>query len=279
MKNMTVTIVGLGLIGGSIARSLCGKVGRLYAIDKDESVLDFAAKQGLIIKTDENPIPKSDMVVLCIYPCAAMDFIRENISNFKKGAILTDAVGVKTPLMRLYNELKPDFTYIGGHPMAGREVGGFINSLDDLFEGASFIMTPCEGATDEEKDKVRQLARAMGCGRVIETTVENHDRIIAYTSQLPHVIATAMCDTPLLVKHKNYTGGSFEDVTRVAKINEYLWSELFLSNRKFLIEEIDRFQASLDRLKNAIADGDKEKLQGIMAKVRRDKEMIDNEEA
>ncbi|MDD3766956.1 MAG: prephenate dehydrogenase [Eubacteriales bacterium] len=279
MKNMTVTIVGLGLIGGSIARSLCGKVGKLFAIDKDESVLDFAKKQGLIDKTDQNPLPISDMVILCIYPCAAEQFVKENLHSFKKGAILTDAIGVKTPLMQLYNKLEPDFAYIGGHPMAGREVGGFINSLDNLFEGASFIITACKGATRAQVDKVRQLAMAIGCGRVIETTVENHDRIIAYTSQLPHVIATAMCDTPLLVKHKNYTGGSFEDVTRVAKINEFLWSELFLANKEFLIEEIDRFQHSLERLKSAIANDDKDKLQSILAKVRKDKEMVDNEEA
>lgn len=276
MKDMTVTIVGLGLIGGSIARSLAGKVSKIYAIDKDKSVLDFAAEQGVIDTAPENPLAQSDMVILCIYPNAAVDFVKENLHSFKQGAILTDAVGVKTPIMNLYNELKPNFTYIGGHPMAGREVSGFINSMDNLFEGASFIITASDHAPKGSVDKVAALAKAIGCGRIIETTVENHDRIIAYTSQLPHVIATAMCDTPLLVKHKNYTGGSFEDVTRVAKINEFLWTELFLSNRDFLIEEIDRFQASLDRLKYAIENSDKDKLQGIMGKVRLDKEMIDN---
>ena len=277
MTDLTLTVVGLGLIGGSVARSLRGKVKRIYAIDRDESVIAFASEQGVIDTPNGDPIPQSDVVMLCIYPDAAVEFVKSNIGSFKKGAILTDAVGIKTPLMNLYESLcDADFTYIGGHPMAGREVSGFINSLDNMFEGANFIITPPDGAPREKIAIIRRLAETMGCGMVIETTVENHDRVIAYTSQLPHAIATAMCDTPLLVKHKNYTGGSFEDVTRVAKINESLWSELFISNGEFLIEEIEHFCASLDSIKNAVKAGDKNGLEEIMRKVRLDKEMIDN---
>ncbi|OQB14752.1 MAG: prephenate dehydrogenase [Firmicutes bacterium ADurb.Bin193] len=276
MKELTVTIVGLGLIGGSIARSLKSHVKKLYAIDRDKSIIDFAVGQGVIDPSPKDPLCESDVVILCIYPAAALDFLRENKDRIKKGAVVTDVVGIKTPLMELYNELKPDFTYIGGHPMAGREVSGFINSDGGLFEGASFIMTPCEGAGEGAVSVVEAIATAIGCRIVIRTTTEDHDRIIAYTSQLPHVIATAMCDTPLLVKHKNFTGGSFEDVTRVAKINEYLWAELFISNREYLTEEIDRFTKSLGRIKTAIEACDSDGLMRIMRKVRQDKEMIDN---
>ena len=276
MKKLTLTIVGLGLIGGSFARALKPYVKKLYAVDKDKSVLDFATEQGVIDETPENPLSVSDVVVLCIYPDAAVDFVKENAARFKKGSILTDAVGVKTPLMKLYYELKPSFTYIGGHPMAGREVSGFINSTDNLFDNASFILTsPCD-ALEEQILIVEGIAKAIGCRTVIRTTVENHDKIIAYTSQLPHVIAIAMCDTPLLVKHKNFTGGSFEDVTRVAKINEYLWTELFISNKEFLIDEIDRFTDSLNKMKKAIQNSDESELVHIMRKVRLDKELVDN---
>ncbi len=276
MRDKTVTIVGLGLIGGSIARALKGSVKKLYAIDVDTGVIDFAKEQGIIDGAPENPLGESDIVVLCIYPKACINFIKKNLKNFKKGSILTDTVGVKTPIMSLCKSLQADFVYIGGHPMAGREVSGFINSDKDLFNGANFIITASSGAGQPQIKQVERLALAIGCGSIVHTTAEEHDKIIAYTSQLPHVIATAMCDTPLLVKHKNFTGGSFEDVTRVAKINERLWSELFLDNKQFLLKEIKRFVKSLENIEGAIEGGDKTALTEIMRKVRQDKEAVDN---
>ncbi len=276
MKHLTVTVVGLGLIGGSIARALRPHVQSLYAVDRDQSVLDFAQKQGVIDPAPEDALQRSDVVMLCLYPEASLEFVERHLKDFKSGCILTDAVGVKTPLMKLYHKLKPGFTYIGGHPMAGREVSGFLNATDNMFAGAGFIITPPEDAAEEQIRVVERIAAAIGCRTIIRTTPENHDKIIAYTSQLPHAIATAMCDTPLLVKHKNFTGGSFEDVTRVAKINEDLWTELFIENKAYLIEEIDRFSASLERIKNAVAAGDAEQLRDIMRRVRQDKELIDN---
>lgn len=276
MKDLTITIVGLGLIGGSIARCLKPHVKRLYAVDTDENVISFTRAQGITDESPDNAVSLSDVVILCVYPNAALDFIKENSGRLKKGAVVTDVLGVKAPIMKLYNELKPPFSYIGGHPMAGREVSGFINSDDDLFAGASFIITPPDDAAEEQILTVEKIARTIGCTSVIRTTVENHDKIIAYTSQLPHVIATAMCDTPLLVKHKNFTGGSFEDVTRVAKINENLWTELFLANKDNLVEELERFADSLENIKNAVKAGDAEGLRQIMRRVRLDKEMIDN---
>ncbi|NLB82470.1 MAG: prephenate dehydrogenase [Clostridiaceae bacterium] len=276
MKNKVVTIVGLGLIGGSIARVIKPFVKKLYAIDNDKGIIKFAIEQCIIDSAPKNPLGESDIVILCIYPNASLDFINDNIDNFKKDAILTDTVGIKTPIMQLYNKLKPHFTYIGAHPMAGKEVSGFINSEKQLFDGANFIITPSDDATDEQISVVEKLAFAMGCDIVIRTTVDEHDRIIAYTSQLPHIIATAMCDTPLLVKHRNFTGGSFEDVTRVAKINENLWSELFLGNKQHISEQIKIFTASLEKIEKAIINDDKKTLIQIMRKVRLDKEMVDN---
>lgn len=279
MNSLTVTVVGLGLIGGSVARALKTSVKAIYGVDCDNSVLKFAKEQNIIDEGYTNakePLCKSDIVILCLYPNASLNFVRDNINNFKDNSILTDVVGVKSPLMKLYNETNPNFIYIGGHPMAGREVSGFINSTDTMFNGANFIVTPPLGATEEQIKVVEKLAIAIGCATITRTTPENHDKIIAYTSQLPHVIATAMCDTPLLVKHKNFTGGSFEDVTRVAKINELLWTELFLNNSEYLIEEIDRFTNSLNDIKTAIKCGDNSKLMDIMRRVRLDKELIDN---
>ena len=160
--------------------------------------------------------------------------------------------------------------------MAGREVSGFINSTDNMFEGANFIITASDDATEEQIQTIERLAGAIGCRTITRTTAREHDKIIAYTSQLPHIIATAMCDTPLLVKHKNFTGGSFEDVTRVAKINELLWSELFIENGEFICEEISRFTSSLEKIKHAIEKKDEKLLCEIMRKVRLDKEMVDN---
>lgn len=279
MNSLTVTVVGLGLIGGSVARALKSSVKAIYGVDCDNSVLNFAREQNIIDDGYTNakvPLGKSDIVILCLYPNASLNFVKDNINNFKDNSILTDVVGVKSPLMKLYNETKPNFIYIGGHPMAGREVSGFINSTDTMFNGANFIITPPNDATEEQIKVVESLAMTIGCATITRTTTENHDKIIAYTSQLPHVIATAMCDTPLLVKHKNFTGGSFEDVTRVAKINELLWTELFLNNSEYLIEEIDRFTNSLNDIKTAIKCGDNSKLMEIMRRVRLDKELIDN---
>jgi len=279
MNRLTVTVIGLGLIGGSVARALKSSVKAIYGVDRDSSVLNFAKEQNIIDDgyTDAKvPLSRSDIVILCLYPNASLNFVGDNINNFKDNCILTDVVGVKSPLMKLYNETNPNFIYIGGHPMAGREVSGFINSTDTMFNGANFIITPPNDATEEQIKIVESLAIAIGCATITRTTPENHDKIIAYTSQLPHVIATAMCDTPLLIKHKNFTGGSFEDVTRVAKINELLWTELFLNNSEYLIEEIDRFTNSLNNIKTAIKCGDNQALMEIMRRVRLDKELIDN---
>ena len=205
MNSLTVTVVGLGLIGGSVARALKSSVKAIYGVDCNDSVLQFAKEQNIIDDgyiSAKEPLSKSDIVILCLYPDASLDFVRDNIDNFKDNSILTDVVGVKSPLMKLYNETNPNFIYIGGHPMAGREVSGFINSTDTMFRGANFIITPPLGATEEQIKVVEKLAIAIGCATITRTTPENHDKIIAYTSQLPHVIATAMCDTPLLVKHK-----------------------------------------------------------------------------
>ncbi|MDR0405678.1 MAG: prephenate dehydrogenase [Clostridiales bacterium] len=276
MRELTVTIVGLGLIGGSVARSLKPRVKTLYAVDQDASVLNFAAEQGVIDAATENPIPLSDVVILCVYPSAAEAFLRDNAENFKDGAVVTDVVGVKAPLARLYNRLKPRFAYIGGHPMAGRETSGFLNASDDLFSGASFIITAPNDAEERHIALVEEIAAAIGCGRVLRATVEEHDQIIAYTSQLPHVIAAAMCDTPMFVKHKHFTGGSFEDVTRVAKINETLWTELFLANGEYLVGEIDRFTHSVGMLRDAVARRDGEALRQFLRRARQDKEMIEH---
>lgn len=280
MKDKIIAIVGLGLIGGSAARKLKKEGLTVFGIDKDALVCKQALSSGAIDKgfTDPvEPISEADITILCIYPLSAIKFIKKYAKCLKKGAILTDMIGIKTPFMQLCSEIEGDFTYIGGHPMAGREVSGFLNSSEDLFIGANYIITPSEKADIKQIKCIENLAKLLGCGQIVLTTPEQHDEIIAYTSQLPHIIAVSMCDTPLLLKHKNFTGGSFEDVTRVAKINEVLWSELFLQNKDNLLKIIDNFENSIHRIRTAISNNDEAELKKIFIKVRKDKELIEGE--
>lgn len=280
MKEKIIVVIGLGLIGGSIARKLNKEGFTVFGVDKNEDTLKQAEESGAIKKGYSNPadaVSLADIIIICIYPQAALDFVKNNYKNFKKGAILTDVVGVKTPLMELCESIDGDFIYIGGHPMAGKEVCGFEHSADDLFKGANYILTPSEKAKASDIEYIANIAKALGCGQIVYATPQKHDEIIAYTSQLPHIIAVSMCDTPLLLKHKNFTGGSFEDVTRVAKINEQLWSELFFQNKKNILGIIEEFEAGINKIKSALVNNNEDELKNIFVKVRKDKELIESE--
>ena len=239
----------------------------------------MAIKEGAVaeIATTAEAVKKADITLLSMYPEAALDFIKEHKDNFKKGAVLTDVLGIKTPIAQLCDSIDAGFVYVGGHPMAGKEVSGFDNASEYLFNGANYIIVPSQKASENQIELIEDMARLLGAGTITRTTASEHDEIIAYTSQLPHVIAVSMCDTPLLIKHTHFTGGSFEDVTRVAKDNAELWTQLFINNKNQLLKITEDFEKSIGRIKSALESDDCDALKEIFTKVKRDKEFVEHE--
>ncbi len=267
---MVVTIVGLGLIGGSVARRIRGfENATIYGIDTNSDTLKLAEGDGVIDKgffDGEEAIPQSDFIILCLYPEKNVEFVKEYAKSFKKGCVLTDVSGVKGYILENIEGFLPDgVEFIGGHPMAGRETGGYTSSTDTLFDGASYLITPKRENSAEAVGLVRKMAEYIGCRHVVTTSPEEHDAMIAYTSQLMHVVAVALCTNPLLERAASFSAGSLRDCTRVALINANMWSELFLENKTALCDRIDEFEKSLDEIKNAVLKGDREDLKTILS--------------
>lgn len=268
---MNIAIVGLGLIGGSLAK--CVKENTAHTVigmDVSREVLSFAQSVGAIDKIGTAAdLGQADVTFLCLYPDAVIPYVLENRLHFKTNAIVTDTAGVKSKICgALYQERLP-FTFIGGHPMAGREVGGFENSIPDLFEGASYILTP-EKTEMPALKRLQALIMELRFGKTVCTTPEQHDQIIAYTSQIAHVMACAYVLSPRSREHMGFSAGSFRDVSRVAKINESLWTQLFLDNKGALLAEIDTLQGNLEDIKQLIVQNDEI---GLKAKLRQGREI------
>lgn len=266
---MNITIVGLGLIGGSMAKALKGfKDCTVYGINHRRETLEAAILDGVVANKDETDseiLQKSDIVILCLYPSLCVQFVKEHIEDFKEGALLTDVCGIKENIVRDINALlRDDMEYIGAHPMAGREVYGYKNSLETLFYNCNFLLTPVEGNKEESIKLLEEMARHIGARRIVRITPTKHDEMIAYTSQLMHVIAVALCDNKHIETSASFSAGSLRDCTRVALINEVLWSELFIENKKALCVLIDELKGSLDRMETAIKDEDYDTLKSIM---------------
>ena len=266
---MNTLIVGLGLIGGSVARRLRGFHNTyITGIDRDKRTLQLAITDGVIdegFSQNIDAVKNADFIILCLYPQANIDFMKENAKYLKNGAVITDVSGVKGYMVEELSKILPDYVdYVGGHPMAGREVGGYQSSTDTLFERASFLITPTDENKPESIALVRDMAEYIGCAHVVTTTPSEHDAMIAYTSQLMHVVAVALCDNPILERSAFFSAGSLRDCTRVANINEIMWSELFLENKKELSKRISEMQDSLERMRLAIEDNNAETLKEIM---------------
>ena len=268
-KNMKILIVGLGLMGGSYARALHRRGYSVSAITKDQSSIDFALSRGIIDKgsteIDADIIGEADLVVFALYPHVFLKWLEENQHLFKSGAVITDVTGVKCSVVYKVQEiLRDDVEFIAAHPMAGREVYGVENSDDRIFWGANYIVVPTEKNTEEAIELCCELGEVMGFYDVSVLSPEKHDEMIAFLSQLTHCIAVSlMCasDNPDLV---HYTGDSFRDLTRIARINDEMWSELFLENKEALLFEMDRFKSSFDKMYNAINEGDRESMREMM---------------
>lgn len=271
-----ITIVGLGLIGGSFAKAVSRYTAHtVYGIDHSDRVVDDALDCGAVHHAiGTAALEQSDFVALALYPDACIRFLKENAARIPKGAVVFDLCGVKKsvcdalmPVAEQYG-----FHFVGAHPMAGREQNGFDYSDADLFSGASFLVTPC-GADSQAVETVKALALSIGFGRVVVTTPEEHDHAIAFTSQLPHVLASAYVQSPECPKHSGYSAGSYRDVSRVALINENLWPQLFIQNAPALCDEIAGLVDRLNVMKEAVEQKDEEKLRELLRQSREIKEI------
>lgn len=269
-KETNILIVGLGLIGGSYAKALSSKGYHVSAITRDPSSIAYGHENGMIDKgstrIDPAIIGDADLVIFSLYPKLLVSWIEDNQKYFKKGALLTDVTGVKSSVVPKIQEiLRDDLEFIGCHPMAGREVAGVRNSDPEIFKGANFIITPTEKNTEEAIKTCEELAEILGFARISRLSVTEHDEMIGFLSQLTHIIAVSLMtcnDSEHLVE---YTGDSFRDLTRIAKINEKMWSELFLLNKEELLKQIDRFSSELQAFRGYLEAEDRE---GMEAKMR-----------
>ena len=266
-----ITVVGLGLIGGSVAKAAKGFHNcRVYGIDSDLSVVAKAAEDGVIENTSVDMpkiISRSDLIIVALYPKATVDFILENQKYMKNGAVVADVCGVKSPVVYpVENGIRDDLYFVGCHPMAGRELSGYANSLAELFTRCNFIITSTKNTKRPAIEIMEEFARHIGAANIINTSPEDHDEMIAYTSQLMHAVAVALCDNEHIEKSAMYSAGSLRDCTRVAILNEELWSELFIMNSDSLSKLIDEICGSLERIKAAMGTEDREGLKTIMRK-------------
>ncbi|MDR1101826.1 MAG: prephenate dehydrogenase [Clostridiales bacterium] len=274
---MKIAIVGLGLIGGSMARRLIKQGHEITGVDVDESVLNTAKSKGIITHSatsGEAAIADADVTILCLYFDIAIEFLRKNGHNFKRGSILTDCTGVKTPLMKLCETLEMNAVYVGMHPMAGLEKCGFEQSSEHLFDEANFLITPSNGAMEAQINIVEALARELNCGKITRCTPEEHDKMVAYTSQLPHVLAACICNSPNFGRHKSFVGNSFADYTRIACINEEMWSQLFVRNMPSLVEAISLLTDELSIVRDMLVREDEGQLREYLRKVREKYEAV-----
>ncbi len=271
-----IGIIGLGIIGGSMAYALNGfKNAVIHGCDTDAETRKKALERGAVhcaTQDAASAIENADLIVLCTYPEVIVNIIRENKDIFKKGAIITDVCGVKTKLAREIEEVLPkDCEYVGGHPMAGKETHGFDSAAPELFGMCGYIITPTASSTDKGIALIRKMAKYIGATRICMATPEEHDSVIAYTSDLMHISASALCLDYNKKMNRAYTAGAFRDCTRIANINPRLWTELFLENQKFILEELNVYISSLEKFKTAILKKDAYTLCSMLSKVRENK--------
>jgi len=276
---MTVGIVGLGLIGGSVAKSIrAHSEHEVIGFDRDPRVMEMAIQEGAIVRemTDET-IGQCDVVLAALYPAAAVQFFREKRRLIRKGALAMDLAGVKRAVCdSLFAELKDaQFTFMGGHPMAGREFSGYTASRADLFEKACMLIAPMPGAAEAEKARAERFFREIGFARVRFTDPDEHDHMIALTSQLAHVVSSAYVKSPLAPNHSGFSAGSFHDMTRVARLNERMWTELMMDNRQALSEELAGLIGRLQKYQAALDTADEAELMRLLKEGRLAREALD----
>ena len=264
-----ILIVGLGLLGGSYARGLKRFGFHISAITKEQSSIDFALKEGIIdegsTEIDARMIGEADLVIFALYPHIFVEWIAENQGLLKSGALITDVTGVKRSIVyKIQDILRPDVEFVAAHPMAGREVSGVENSTDRMFFGANFIVTPTEKNTPGAVETIIELGRLLGFSNVTTLSPEEHDEMIGFLSQLTHCIAITLMTCNDKENMEKFTGDSFRDLTRIARINDLMWSELFVANKDVLLEQMNLFIDKFNDLKAMLESDDIDGMRAMM---------------
>ena len=259
--NTRILIVGLGLIGGSYAKALKKKGFHVSAIDKRQDAIDYALERGIIDEGYTEPVKEAfdsaELLIFALYPDVFLSFVRENQHKFKKNAVLTDVTGVKGCIVyEIQAMLRDDLEFIAAHPMAGREVYGVENSDDRIFQNANYIVVPTERNSPETVDLCKMLGAVLGFSRISTLSPEEHDEMIAFVSQLTHVIAISLMTCSDHTHLADYTGDSFRDLTRIARINDTMWSALFDLNKDALLRQMDIFEKEFNTLRKILEQGD-----------------------
>lgn len=268
-KDMKILIVGLGLIGGSYAEALSKKGYEVGAIDQKQEAIDFALRKGYIASgktsVDKDYVGKFDIVVFALYPHAFVEWIEKYQNCLKSGAIVTDVTGVKGGVVcDVQNALRKDMEFIAAHPMAGRECSGVENAKAEIFEGANYIVVPTEKNTQEAIELCKDLGSELGFKHISELSVKQHDETVGFLSHLTHCIAVSLMVCKESGHLADYTGDSFRDLTRIAKINDEMWSELFLLNKDEIVEQMNLFEQHFGKLKECIQNDDREGIREMM---------------
>lgn len=264
-----ILIVGLGLLGGSYARALKRFGFHISAITKEQSSVDYALKEQIIDEgstvIDERLIGEADLVIFALYPHVFVEWIEQNQSLLKSGAIITDVTGVKGSIVyKIQDMLRDDVEFVAAHPMAGREVSGVENSTDKMFQGANYIVTPTEKNTPEAIHTCLELGRLLGFSNVTTLTPEEHDEMIGFLSQLTHCIAITLMTCNDKEDMEKFTGDSFRDLTRIARINDQMWSELFVANKDALLNQMNLFIDKFNELKIMLETEDVDSMRKMM---------------
>lgn len=264
-----ILIVGLGLLGGSYARVLKRFGFHISAITKEQSSIDYALKEEIIdegsTELDEKMIGNADLVIFALYPHVFVEWIKNNQDLLKSGAIITDVTGVKRSIVyKIQDILRDDVEFIAAHPMAGREVSGVENSTDKIFAGANYIVTPTDKNTPEAISTCLELGRLLGFSNVTTLSPEEHDEMIGFLSQLTHCIAITLMTCNDKENMEKFTGDSFRDLTRIARINDLMWSELFVENKDALLDQMDMFCKKFMELKSMLEAEDIDGMRKMM---------------
>lgn len=275
---MKVGILGLGLIGGSLARAYSMEGHTVYATQRNESMLSFAMISGAVHgRLDENTIPCCDLILLAVYPNSSAAWLEENASLVSRNALVIDCCGIKEEVCRRCFPLAEayGFTFVGGHPMAGSQFSGFKYSRSNLFEGQPMVLVPPVYDDILLLDRVKKALEPCHFGSFSVTTAQEHDKIIAFTSQMPHILSNAFIKSPTALNHKGFSAGSYRDLTRVAWLNPQMWAELFMENKENVLFELDYYIDSLKAYRNAIAENDLDRLTALLEEGKRKKEEVD----
>lgn len=275
---MTVGILGLGLIGGSLARAYAQAGHRVLAADQDPSILSFAMVAGVVQgPLDSRSLPECELVLLAVYPEASGQWLADMAPLVPKTALVMDCCGTKEQICRRCFPLAQQygFTFVGGHPMAGSHFSGFSHSRADLFQDAPMVLVPPVFDDIFLLQRIKDALAPCGFGTFAVTTAQEHDKMIAFTSQMPHILSNAFIKSPTAQNHRGFSAGSYRDLTRVAWLNPPMWTELFLENRDNLLFELDTYLTALSQYRQALAQGDRDRLQALLEEGKNRKEAVD----